>query len=311
MSKADLVDELHREARRNFTRRRTNMRGIEDTIQADLVEMIPYADVNRNMKYILVAINIFSKKAFERPLPNKTGKEVAKSLKSILDSMNHPIRNLHVDEGKEFYNASVKQLVQQYGINMYSTHSRTSMKAAIVERFNRTLKSKMWKQFSYRGTYKWVRMLPSLIDEYNNTKHRTIKMKPNDVNARNEQRLLKSVYDRKWNISSKTKAKFKVGDSVRLSKYKYLFEKGYTPNWTTEIFEIRQVVYGNPITYRLVDLEGQEIQGTIYQEELQIVQNPKLYLIEKIIRKKGEKVYVKWLGFDASHNSWINESNVL
>lgn len=100
MERWELVNELHQQARRNFTRRPTLMRGINDTMQADLVEMIPWASENKGVKYILTAINIFSKKAYVQPLKNKTGNEVTKAMKTILDSLNHPINHIHVDEGK-------------------------------------------------------------------------------------------------------------------------------------------------------------------------------------------------------------------
>lgn len=134
MSKLDLVNELHRQARKNFVRRQTQMIGINDTLQADLVEMIPYASKNKGMKYILTVINIFSKKAYVRALKNKSASEVTRAMASILDSMNHSIHNLHVDEGKEFYNAPMKRMLQQRNINMYSTFG--TKKAAIAERFN-------------------------------------------------------------------------------------------------------------------------------------------------------------------------------
>lgn len=309
MSKIELVRELHHDARKNFIRRKTEMRGIRDTLQADLVEMIPYAKINNGMKYILVVVNIFSKKAYARPLKYKNGAEVTLAMKSILDSIKHSIRNLHVDQGKEFYNEQMKRMLQLRNINLYSTFS--VKKAAIVERFNRTLKNKMWMQFSLNGSYKWIHILQKLIDEYNNTKHRTIRMTPNEVNTHNEQNILNTVYNHKYNITEKMIPKFKIGDSVRLSKYKHVFEKGYTPNWTTEIFKIKKIQYTHPITYRLIDLNNEDINGTVYAEELQFVKHPDIYLVEKIIRKRGDKVYVKWLGFDNSHNSWIDKQDML
>lgn len=310
MSKLDLVNELHRQARRNFTRRRTIMRGIDDTLQADLVEMIPYAkEKNNGMKYILTVINVFSKKAYARPVKDKSGPKVTAAMESILKSLGHPIRNLHVDEGKEFYNAPMKKMLAQRNIHMYSTFS--TKKAAICERFNRTLKNKMWKIFSLRGSYKWIDILQPLIDEYNATKHRTIKMKPNDVDYDNEMYLLNTVYYFNPRVPLKRKSKFKVGKFVRISKYKHIFSKGYTPNWTTEIFKIRKVQETVPVTYLLSDLNGAEIKGSFYKEELLLVGDPNLYLVERVIRKKGDKIYVKWLGFDSSHNSWIHESKLL
>lgn len=167
----------------------------------------------------------------------------------------------------------------------------------------------MWKQFSLRGTYKWIDILQSLVSDYNKTKHRTIKMKPDDVTHNDEQYLLNTVY-RPLRITS-SKAKFKIGDLVRISKYKHLFEKGYTPNWTGEVFKIRRVQKTDPITYLLQDLSSAPINGCFYTEELQLTKCPKIYLIDKILRKKGDKLYIKWLGLDKKHNSWIHKSKIL
>lgn len=289
MSKLELVNELHRQARRNFERRSTIMRGINVTLQADLVEMIPYAKQNNGSKYILTVINIFSKKGYARSLKNKTGKEVTKAMESILNYLGHPIKNLHVDNGKEFYNSTMKTMLKKRNINMYSTFS--TKKAAIVERFNRTLKNKMWKKFSFNGSHKWVNILQSLIDEYNQSVHRTIKMKPNDVTHDDEEHLLNTVYRLNARVPSHTKikAKFKIGDHVRISKYKHIFSKGFTPNWTTEIFKIRRVQHTFPITYLLVDSRENDIQGSFYNEELLLVKNPNLFLVERIIKKKATK----------------------
>lgn len=290
------------------------MRGICDTLQADLVEMIPYATKNQGMRYILTVINVFSKKAYARPLKSKSGESVTAALESIIRSLGHPVVHIHTDRGKEFYNSSVRAMLKRYKIHLYSTFS--SMKAAICERFNRTLKNTMWKRFSLRGSHKWIDILPSIIADYNNTMHRTIRMRPNDVNARNEKRLLLTVYDddndNKRAKHKKQKAKFAVGDSVRMSKYKHVFSKGYTPNWTTEVFTIRRVLHTtNPITYLLKDWQGNDIDGVVYVEELQLAKYPDIYLVDRILRRKDGKAYVKWLGFDDEFNQWIDERDLV
>lgn len=300
MSKWQVVKEIHRDARKNFPRRRTIMRGIAETLQADLIEMPP----DRNMKYCLTVIDTFSKVAYVEPLKTKTGSEVTQAMESILYKVGRPVRNLQVDCGREFYNRDMDRLLKKYKVNLYSTFS--SMKAAIVERFNRTLKKKIYQQFSLRGNYKWVDIIQKLVDEYNNTRHRTIKMAPNDVCTDNEQELLDTVYNYKREIGLRNEIKFRVGDQVRLSKYKNVFEKGYLPNWTTEIFTVKKIQYTDPITYLLADWEGNDIKGGVYGHEMQKVKFPNVYLVEKILRKKKDKVYVKWLGFDKRYNSWID-----
>ncbi|XP_018397728.1 PREDICTED: uncharacterized protein LOC108775777 [Cyphomyrmex costatus] len=133
-------------------------------------------------------------------------------------------------------------------------------------------------------------------------------MRPIDVTPMIADKLLNTVYSA---IKIAGPAKFKVGDSVRVSKFKTVFEKGYTPNWTTEVFRIVKVQKTNPVTYLLEDYRGKPVAGGFYEYELHRVVNPDVYLVKKVLRKKGDKVYVKWLGFDNSHNSWIHKDSVL
>lgn len=116
------------------------------------------------------------------------------------------------------------------------------------------------------------------------------------------------------NVQSQKKIqckRFQVGDFVRISKYKGIFEKGYTPNWSTEVFKIRKVQNTNPTTYLLQDSKGQIILGTFYAQEINKTKHPDVYLVEKVLKRKGNKVYIKWLGLPRSENSWIDKNNVL
>ncbi|XP_011699124.1 PREDICTED: uncharacterized protein LOC105456627 [Wasmannia auropunctata] len=133
-------------------------------------------------------------------------------------------------------------------------------------------------------------------------------MRPIDVTPTIADKLLTTVYNNYVKIAAP--ARFKVGESVRVSKFKTTFEKGYTPNWTTEVFKIK-VQKTNPATYLLEDYRGKPVAGGFYEYELHRVANPNVYLVEKVLRKRGDDVYVKWLGFDNSHNSWIHKDNVL
>ena len=280
------------------------VRGLDETWLADLVDMSVYVRYNNGYKYLLTIIDIFSKYAWTVPTKTKSGKDMTDAMNSVFKEGRVP-RKLHVDQGKESYNIEFKALMQRYDITVYSTFS--NLKASICERFNRTLKGKMWKQFSLRGTYKWTDIVNDLLFDYNNTMHRTIRMKPKDVTARNETSLLRNVYGRP-RVNRTRKIKFKIGEKVRISKSKHIYEKGYTPNWTTEIFVISEVKNTHPVTYKLVDYQDHPIEGNFYQEELIKVQYSDAYLVELIVLKRGNKVFVKWLGFDNSHNSWINES---
>ncbi len=216
-------------------------------------------------------------------------------------------KNLQTDDGTDFFNKDFKDLMEKNNVNHYSVF--TSLKAGIVERFNRTIKSNMWKEFSLNGNYRWINMIQRLCDEYNNRIHRTIKMKPAAVTAAHEKKLLNTIY--KTDSSQPFKTKFRVGDHVRISRYKHIFAKSYTPSWSTECFTISKVFYSDPETYNLIDSFTQPIMGRFYKEELLKVKYPNVYLVEKILRKKGSKVYVQWLGLSNAHNSWIDKKDVL
>lgn len=292
MSRADVVTELHKPARRNFKRRRVIVKGIDDLWQADLVDMKPYSRFNAGNKYLLVVIDVLSKYAWVEPVLTKSAKHVTRAFEKILEQGRVP-RNLQTDDGKEFFNSDFKAVMNKYNINHYSTYS--TMKASVVERLNRTLKEKMWKRFSLQGNYKYLKMLPEIVTEYNNTVHSTTNMKPKDVNKKMAKELLKTIYS---HIKIAAPGKFKIGDDVRISKYKNLFAKGYTPNWTTEIFKIIKIKKTNPATYLLQDGQGQPIAGSFYEHELQRTSNPDVYLVERVIKRRGDNIFVKWLGFD-------------
>lgn len=304
--KRRLVEELHAPARRNFPRRRVIVRGYDDLWQADVVEMRPYTRFNGGYHYILTVIDVLSKHAWAVPLKTKSGSDVTTAIATIIRDDGRCPKNLQTDRGKEFYNGNVQKLLKKHNVNHYSTYS--IMKASVVERFNRTLKNDMWKMFTNNGNYRWIDSLPRLVSEYNARKHRAIGMRPIDVTPAIANKLLKTVYSR---VKIAAPARFKVGESVRVSKFKTIFEKGYTPNWTTEVFKIVKVQKTNPVTYLLEDSCGKPVAGGFYEYELHRVANPDVYLVEKVLRKRGDKVYVKWLGFNNSHNSWIHKDNVL
>ena len=173
---------------------------------------------------------------------------------------------------------------------MYSMHNEG--KSVVAERFIRTLKNKI---------YKYIDKLDDIVNEYNNTYHRAIKMKPVDVKDN-------TYTDFEEEVNNKD-PQFKIGDHVRISKYKNIFAKGYTPNWSEEVFVIKKVKNTVPWTYVINDLNGEEIIGTFYEKELQKT-NQKEFRIEKVI-KKGDKLYVKWKGYDNSFNSWIDKKDLV
>lgn len=306
--KSYVVNELHKPARKNFPRRRTIIKGLNDLLQADLIEFIPHARVNKGHKYVLLVINCFSKYVWVMPLKSKMGAEVSSAFENILESMRGSVpKNLQVDAGKEFWNKHFQNLCEKYGINLYSTY--TTFKASIAERVIRTLKNMLYKEFSMRGEYRWIDILQRIADKYNNTPHSAIGgIKPSKVSKSNEKRILLEHFTHPKIFRNH---RFKIGDFVRISKYKHVFEKGYTPNWTTEIFKIVKVQITNPVTYKLDDMNNQPVLGGFYEHELQKTKNPDIFLVEKILRRKADRIFVQWLGLSKEHNSWINKKDIV
>lgn len=308
MSKLCVVNEIHKAARRNFQRRSVILKGIDDLWQADLIDIKNYQKINKGFKFILVIIDAFSKYAWLLPLKTKTKTEVTVAFEKILKTGRNP-KNLQTDMGTEFYNDIFQKLMKKYQINHYSTYS--TKKASIVERLIRTIKSKLFKHFSLVGNYKWNGTpLIDIVNSYNNTMHRTTKYKPSEINKINEPVVANNIKKAQFSTPSK-KNKFCVGDIVRISKYKGDFQKGYTPNWSTELFTVLNVNKTTPTTYNIEDQHHRPIKGCFYEHELQKTKCANIYLVEKVIKKRGRKLLVKWLGLSETENSWIDQSAVV
>ena len=179
----------------------------------------------------------------------------------------------------------MKDLLEKSSIKLYSTENEE--KSSVCERWNRTIKTKMWKQFTVQGNTMYLDMLPKLVKEYNNTKHSSIKMTPIEASKkRNEGIVYFNLYGAMETLNKKPK--FKIGDKVRISKYKRnVFDKGYTPNWTEEIFTIDKIQYTNPITYKIKDLNDDTIEGSFYEPEL-LKAKQDVFLIDKVIRRRNK-----------------------
>ncbi|KAF0707081.1 Integrase catalytic domain-containing protein, partial [Aphis craccivora] len=246
---------------------------------------------------ILCVINCFTKFAWTVPLKSKTGKAVTNTMSKIL--LDRSPKFLQLDNGKEFYNTIFDTLMIKYNIHKYSMFS--IMKACVVERFNRTLKEKMFREFTDCGSHKWISILPKLLNEHNNSKHRTIGMTPTKAD------LNPSPVTIKQREINNEKIKFKVGDNVRIGTQKGVFTKGYLPNWSSEIFEILKINRTLPVTYQLQNYTGQPIAGCFYSSEIHKTNHPNEYLIEKIIILKLVKQKKNISNLEQSIKSYTNK----
>ena len=182
----------------------------------------------------------------------------------------------------------------------------------MVERFNRTLKTRMWKYFTSKNTSVYIDILQDIVHGYNNSYHRSIGQSPVAVSLLNVGQVRRKLYRNSW-AKPIRELKFKLGDQVRISKSRRTFKKGYLPSWTQEIFTVTKIIPRVPPVYRLRDYADDEIEGVFYAEELQKVQkSDDIYKIEKILAEKKEngkvKVLVKWLGYDNKFNTWVPKS---
>lgn len=260
---------LHKQKTNKFPRNRVIVSGIDDTWQIDLCDMRALKNNNDGYGWILTIIDVFSKQAWAIKLKNKKAVTVLDALKSLMD--NRKPKRVHCDEGNEFLNSECKKYMEKNGINLYVT--RSDLKASIIERFNRTLKTKMWKYFTHNNTFKYIDILDDIILGYNKSYHRSIKMAPINVNKSNSEQVSINLYGfdiKKDNEPDKKEIRFKAGDYVRIAKYKGVFDKGYTRNWTNEIFIVKKVFMNNQITYEIEDLNGEIIEGKFYEKELQL-----------------------------------------
>ena len=293
-----LAEELNKSIIKKFKNRKVYSVYKNYIWAADLTDMQLISKFNKGFRFLLCAIDIFSKYAWIFPLKDKKGMSIANAFQSILNKSNRKPNKIWADKGSEFYNSHLKKWLKHNNIEMYSTHNEG--KSVVAEAFIKTLKNKIYKYMTSISKNLYIDKLDDIIDEYNNTYHRTIKMKPIHFKDNTYINIDKELND--------NDPKCKVDDHVKISKYKNIFAKGYTPNWSEKVFAVKKIKNTVPWTYVINDLNGEEISGTFYEKELQKIDQQE-FRIEKVIRKKGNKLYVKWKGYDSSFNSWIDKKD--
>ena len=254
-----LADELHKPVIRKFNKRKVYSPFKDNIGGVELADIKLLRKQNKDIKYLLCVIDLFSKYAFVVPLKDKKGISVTNRFNKIIKQSGRNSNKIWVDQGSEFYNHVFKRFLSRNNILMYSTYNEG--KSVVVERFIRTLKNKLYKHMTAIGKNVYYDVLYDIVNKYNNTKHNTIKMRPKDVVNNN-----KRVYIDEHNEKD---SRFKVGDRVRISKFENIFAKGYTPNWSREIFIVDKINDTVPYTYNLKDLNDEEIIGSFYDRELQ------------------------------------------
>ncbi|KAK3911547.1 Putative uncharacterized transposon-derived protein [Frankliniella fusca] len=278
---------LHKPARRRFPRNVTYADNIDESWQTDLTDFQSLKKDNDGFSYILCVIDVFSKYGWAVPIKDKSGPSIIKGFQIIFKNTHRRPTRLFSDKGTEYINKTFQKFLKENNITYIHTHN-PDIKCAIVERWQGTIKSKLFKRFTHTEQYRYVDgLLHDIVDAYNHTYHRSMKMRPVDVTPDRVLEVYNNLYGGMKHTSKRRK--FNVGDYVRISREKQVFKKGYTWNWSEEIFKIVQVIPHTMPVYQLEDLDKDPIEGTFYEMELQKVTKPEAFKIAYIVRSKGTK----------------------
>ena len=303
----DLSNELNKPTINKFERQKIIVNHINEIHSTDLVDISQYSKMNKGYKYIFTNIDVFSKIAYAYPLKSKKIQDIKPCFQKIFE--NNKPKYIWSDKESSFFSKEMQQFFKDNNVKIYHTNSH--LKAVVIERFNRSLRELMMKEFVKNNNTVWYDILPKLIKIYNNRYHSTIKMKPTEVNKSNEKYIKENIYT--YDKTSKN-PKFKINDLVRISlKRRDLFDKpSGNIKWTEELFKIHSINKSNVITYKIKDLNDEIIKGIFYEKELQKTKNnSEIYIIEKIIRKNKNKYLVKWRNYSDDFNSWVDKDDII
>lgn len=286
-------------------------------VQMDLIDVAKLKDDNNGITFLLLAIDSFTKYAWIRQLKTKSAITTENAIRSIIDDDmgDEKPESVFFDRGTEFTNRLVTKYLKDKNIKI--VHPSSEKKAAIVERCNKTIQGLLYKFLSHNNTTVYFNDLDSLLETYNSRPHRTIKMSPSDAELPEKQnQVLQAHNERYMDIARKRKKnKYIVGERVLIKSLPTnRFHRGYHKSFNDEQFEIERVKTNMPIPmYILKSLnDGQTVSGGFYAEELQPIKGD-VFKVEVLKRRKyrGRKqVYVKWGGYDDTHNQWINEKDL-
>ena len=303
----DLSNEFNKPTINKFPRKKVIVNHINKIHSADLVDMTQYSKMNRGYKYIFTNIDVFIKYAYVFPLKSKKIQDIKHCFEKIFKK-NKP-KHIWSDKEPSFLSKEMQQFFKDNSVKIYHTNSH--LKAVVIERFNRSLRELMMKEFVKNNNTIWYNILPKLIKIYNNRYHSTIKVKPIQVNKNNEKYIKENIYS--YNKTSKNPI-FKINDLVRISlKRRDVFDKPSSNiKWSEELFKIHSINISDVITYKIKDLNDEIIKGIFFERELQKTKNTsEVYVIEKIIRKNKNKYLVKWRGYSNNFNSWIDKDDII
>lgn len=322
--------------RRKIRRNEVVVEGLDSQWDCDLMDMGNVSQENDGYKFGLIMIDIFSRFLWIEPLKRKTGSEVAEAMKQVFDQGRKPLR-LRSDKGKEFVNKQVQSYLKEINVHHFVTQNEP--KANYAERVIKTIKMKIFRFMLSQQTHRYIDNLQHFVDSYNGTLHSSLGQQPKDITPENEdesrlqQYLIKNKRKKRQQkphvevkLAGKKKKKkrrkrspyrYKIGDLVRVSHTKALFDREYQQKWTGEIFKVSHRYMRDKIpVYKLDDWQDEPITGTFYTQELQGVwvdENTE-FKIGKILKyrtQRGQKqALIRWLHWPARFDSWIPSTNI-
>lgn len=305
---------LHKQAKRGFKRSRLISQGLYIQADIDLMDVSNVAVSNDKVKFLLAAVDTFSRKAYVQPLQSKAGAEVVRGLEKLWGADTKP-RLVRSDKGKEFTNRTVQDFFKKQGTHHFVTSNE--VKANYVERFFRTLRGKIHRMITERQNDRYIDHLQDIVQGYNNKVHSSIGISPAGVNESNERLIWYTQY---WPKDRKKKAKpflFQVNDLVRITYLRTAFTRGYDYHFSGEVFKVLSRSRRDDIpVYKLVDMADEPVLGTFYTEELTKVAPKDLWLVEKVIRKRHRRGHqpeslVKFLHFPEKFNQWVDSNTIV
>jgi hypothetical protein len=297
---------LHKPRRIHYPRLKTLATGLNSDWQSDLADFQNLKRYNKGYGWLLVCIDVLSRKIYAEPIKTKEAKNVREGFEQIFKRANVLPTRIISDRGREFEAPSMKKFFADKGIVKHVVYS-DDIHAGIVERANRTIKSRLYKYLTQYNTYKWFDIIYKIVDAINNSVNRGIGQTPNSVTPENAGRL----YDNQFKNQKKSKSSLKVGDIVRMDMAKGKFEKSYLPNFTEELFRIKYVKDSKPVHYKLEDLKGEDILGVFYNHNIVKTNlEPNARIAEVIgerVRNGKKELLVHWIG--EKNDEWIKDSD--
>ncbi|KAL3092234.1 hypothetical protein niasHT_026759 [Heterodera trifolii] len=300
---------LHRQAKRRYRRLPTLAPGLHTEWQADLAIFDRLAKQNRGYSYLLVCIDTLSRQVFVEPVKTKTSVNMIRAFGRIFKRSKYIPWKVLTDQGKEFTARAVQQFFRAKDVEHFCMLTSPQFHAGMAERANRSIKERLYRYFTERNTYKWIDVVQDFVRAINHSPNSSIGMCPADVNFKNAEALRQKLHNSAENVV-RHPPKYSVGDRVRIEKYKHVFQKGYLPRFTNELFTVAEVhTERSPVVYRLRDDKNEIISGWFYTNDLcKTLENKqqKMYEIEKVLKKKKQKgvdyALVKWKGYSARFN---------